>query len=1188
MVTYQDQLSIILGDHTLGLNGGGGRVGTGNDTDEADFLFGQGNDILVGLGGDDTIRGGDGEDALFGDGYDNNAAGVASSYDDTLSGGDGNDLLVGGMGNDTLSGGDGVDVLFGDTFGDDQGTHGWGSGWEDPNFNSSTGAGTNGETYTFDDFISGGDGADFIYGQLGDDVLHGNEGADTIRGGDGNDTIYGGEESGVAAEVTVLSENFNGSDGGFAYADGAFRGTTQGAYESGTYDAGNGEISVSLGGINGDDINNMSGGFNKTFAVDNSSTNTQITFQYRLQMASEFENDEYGEVLISVDGQLYGLNGNDYVVRQAGDGNGGSAFDSGFVEVTIDLGTLSAGNHTLTLGGFLNKKTFADEDIEVSFTEVEIKGTQTSTDNDTSDDTIFGDTGEDTIFGQAGNDTIDGGSGADTIDGGAGNDILTGGSQGSVVSLVDAVNEDFNTDDGGFAYSDGHFRGAGNTTYSVGAYDSNAGEIAITLGGDDTGSELDMAGAFVKTFSVSETTTDTTLSFTYRFTHADGFENDEYAEVLVEIDGQLYGLNGNDYIDRAFGDGQNNNSSYDSGWVTVNIDVSDLAPGNHTVKLGGYLNKKTFTDEFSEIKFTDVEIQGTQTVTEEDGADTIAGGLGDDTISGNDGDDILTGGEGNDIITGGDGFQDSLTGGIGNDTLTDTDGVLSADGGEGNDIINITFDATWDNDNDGNTDPTSQNKITGGTGADVITVTMASLGFVLALDADEASANVNDGDDDVTLAGLYASSLVTLGGGNDRFGGVSGLQGEDEVYGGAGNDDIRGRRGDDILYGGDGNDRLRGDNENDQLFGGAGVDRLQGGGQNDTLDGGTGADRLEGGSGNDTLLFEAGLEVVFDFGSVFETADTRLSGGTGVDTLVGTTGADLIDFTDSRVFLDIEIVRSGDGDDIVIGSTDSNLADQFLIYAGDGDDIVSFFSVTTPNLDLSHITSSYNSTTSEWTVNYTGTGSAVTLTQGNLVGFDPAVSAFNTLFPGTPNFANANIIDGGAGQNTLHGSEGSDVIFGGINTSDQAPSAAFDDYIYGGNGNDILIGGGGYDTYFIARDGGDNFIFDGNTEDATFSNGLVFFEGFVGSSETEIDFDDDQNVDQGVESSDVQFTNNQDGTWTVAFTTSTGSVTFAGHEISDINLQDNEVGGGGGTIVKYKFNDQGTASFADDTYDIVP
>ncbi|CAN0567715.1 unnamed protein product, partial [Laminaria digitata] len=200
------------------------------------------------------------------------------------------------------------------------------------------------------------------------------------------------------------------------------------------------------------------------------------------------------------------------------------------------------------------------------------------------------------------------------------------------------------------------------------------------------------------------------------------------------------------------------------------------------------------------------------------------------------------GGADNDILTGGDGFQDSLTGGTGNDQLLDSDGVLEAHAGEGNDIITINFDATWDNDDNAGTDPTSANRITGGTGADVITVTMASLGFVLALDADEAVADNADGDDTVTLQGLYGSSLITLGGGNDTF---IGLAGEDSVYGGDDNDDISSGGGNDIIRGQEGNDTLRGEAGNDQLAGGTGVDLLFGGDDDDTLDGGEGADELE-------------------------------------------------------------------------------------------------------------------------------------------------------------------------------------------------------------------------------------------------------------------------------------------------------------------------------------------------------
>ena len=962
--TTYDDLSVILGDHTLGDLGGGQLMfGTEN---ENTIDGGAGNDMIVGAGGNDTLTGGAGEDALFGDFFGNwrdsavgsgsgsvgsgsgtgaapGSGSAAVTFNDYLDGGAGSDLLVGGQGNDTLSGGDGADVLFGDTFGDDQGTHGWGAGWDDPAFDSETGASTNGASYTFDDLILGGAGNDIAYGQLGDDEIYGGQGADTIFGGVGNDTLNGGIQDGESESVTLLSENFDSAAGGFTYADGAF-GTSNGAYEEGYHAEGSGtdgRIGVQLGGIDRADITDgMSGAFSKSFNVSADTTGTQITITYQIDADKKLDSDEHADVMVAIDGQLYGLSGNDYVAR-------------------------------------------------------------------------------------------------------------------------------------------------------------------ITGGGD-------------------------------------------------------------------------------SGWQTVTIDVGNLSAGDHTIELGGYLNKKTDSKEDAFIKFSDVEITGEQAVAEDTSDDTLDGGLGDDALYGQGGDDTLTGGEGNDILTGGDGFQDSLTGGAGNDTLIDTDGVLEAHGGEGSDIITVSFDANWDDDANGATDPTSANRITGGTGADVITVTMASLGFVLALDADEAVADIADGDDTVTLQGIYGSSLITLGGGNDT---LVGGDGDDDVYGGLGNDNIQTGAGNDILRGEDGADQLRGGAGNDQLTGGAGNDILFGDDDDDTLDGGDGADELTGGRGNDTLLFDQGETIVIDGVTLFSIADTLVSGGEGIDTIVGTTGNDFIDFDGGVLSTDIEIVRSGAGDDRIVGAMDTTLADQFQVYAGDGDDVVTFFSVQTTNFDLSHITSSYNSTTSEWTVNYTGSTGVQTLTQAELVGFDPSVSGINTLFPGTPNFLSANIIDGGAGKNKLYGSEGSDIIFGGINTTDAAPSAAFDDEIYAGGGNDILIGGAGYDTYFIGRDGGDNFIFDGNTEDATFSNGLIFFEGFENGENSEtaiIDYEDDQGNDLGVRAADVQFVNNLDGTWTVSFATSTGSATFAGHEMSEIRLQDNEVGG---VTTKYKFDDQGTASFADDTYD---
>jgi hypothetical protein len=51
----------------------------------------------------------------------------------------------------------------------------------------------------------------------------------------------------------------------------------------------------------------------------------------------------------------------DYVAQIAGDGDGGSDISTGWKRFRVDLGRLSAGDHTLTIGGYNNKKTDDDE-----------------------------------------------------------------------------------------------------------------------------------------------------------------------------------------------------------------------------------------------------------------------------------------------------------------------------------------------------------------------------------------------------------------------------------------------------------------------------------------------------------------------------------------------------------------------------------------------------------------------------------------------------------------------------------------------------------------------------------------------------------------------------------------------------------------------------------------------------------
>lgn len=64
---------------------------------------------------------------------------------------------------------------------------------------------------------------------------------------------------------------------------------------------------------------------------------------------------------------------NDYVVEVAGNGNGGPPTTTGWQLFQVSLGTLSAGNHTLIVGGYNNKKTYNNESTEVLIDDVKLQ-----------------------------------------------------------------------------------------------------------------------------------------------------------------------------------------------------------------------------------------------------------------------------------------------------------------------------------------------------------------------------------------------------------------------------------------------------------------------------------------------------------------------------------------------------------------------------------------------------------------------------------------------------------------------------------------------------------------------------------------------------------------------------------------------------------------------------------------------
>lgn len=128
------------------------------------FVGSDGDDVLRGLAGDETLAGGTGDDDISG-----------QKGNDILRGGAGDDILDGGKGKDALRGGDGADMLRGGNGNDGLGG---GAGADDLR-----GEGGN-------DILGGGAGDDQLRGNGGDDYLKGGNGDDVLIGGGGSDTFY--------------------------------------------------------------------------------------------------------------------------------------------------------------------------------------------------------------------------------------------------------------------------------------------------------------------------------------------------------------------------------------------------------------------------------------------------------------------------------------------------------------------------------------------------------------------------------------------------------------------------------------------------------------------------------------------------------------------------------------------------------------------------------------------------------------------------------------------------------------------------------------------------------------------------------------------------------------------------------------------------------------------------------------
>ncbi|RCL35619.1 MAG: DUF11 domain-containing protein [Verrucomicrobia bacterium] len=179
------------------------------------------------------------------------------------------------------------------------------------------------------------------------------------------------ESSDVGFQVQLLPGS-QAVAGGFTYVDDPFQDTADPDFSSGEVDPTGGfqggALQVQTGGQNffaNFFSPESSGGWSREFTLEETALTT-INFRYRLNVAGDFDNNEYGEAVLTVDGIRYGDGPDNSLLRFNGSNDNQVASDSGWREASIEI-PLNAGTHTLVIGAYANRTTSETEVAQAWF-----------------------------------------------------------------------------------------------------------------------------------------------------------------------------------------------------------------------------------------------------------------------------------------------------------------------------------------------------------------------------------------------------------------------------------------------------------------------------------------------------------------------------------------------------------------------------------------------------------------------------------------------------------------------------------------------------------------------------------------------------------------------------------------------------------------------------------------------------